>query len=284
MLNLGVHVSTAGKIYNSVNRAKKLGCNTMQIFTRNPRQWRKGHLSEEDIEEFKRRVKKEKIKPAVIHIPYTLNLASERVNFHKITIREFISDLTEAKKLGAEYLVTHPGSHKGSTQVQGLLKVAQALRTVLKETKGVKTKILLENTSGSGSWLGYTFSHLRNILEEIDFSSRVGICLDTAHAWAAGYEINNPKGLDVLLSEIDKEVGIKRVKVIHLNDTREKLGSCHDRHADIGKGYIGKKGFELIINHPCFKKTAFILETPKKEEGDDLRNLKAVRRLYRNGI
>ena len=157
MLRLGVHVSISGKIYKSVDRALELGCNTMQIFSRNPRQLRKSEISKEDVEEFKKKVKASKLSPIIIHIPYTLNLATSKREFYKITIREFIADLKEADQLAADYLITHMGSFKGGTERGGLLRIANALNKILKETQGTKTKILLENTSGSGHWLGYTF-------------------------------------------------------------------------------------------------------------------------------
>ena len=284
MFRLGVHVSIAGKIYKSVERAAELGCNAMQIFSRNPRQLRKSSLSEEDIKIFREKVKQAKIKPVVIHIPYTLNLASNKSGFYKITIREFIQDLIEADKLKAEYLVTHMGSFKGGTERGGLLRVANALNKILKETEGVKTKVLLENTSGSGNWLGYKFSHQKFIFDRLNLAKRVGICLDTAHAWAAGYKINESEGLSSLLKEIEQEVGLEKLKVIHLNDTKEKLGSRNDRHEAIGKGEIGARGFKYILNDPKLKDLSFILETPKENKEDDMKNLSVVRRLYGNEL
>lgn len=280
MLKLGCQVSTAGKIYEAVERATRLGCNTMQIFARNPRQWRKSSLVEEDIKIFKEKVKLANIKPVVIHIPYTLNLAAAKESFHKITIREFTQDFLEADKLGADYLVTHMGSFKGSTEEKGLLKIVKALKKVLAAGKDVKTTLLLENTSGSGNWLGYKFSHHRFILERLSWPQNLGLCLDTAHCFAAGYSIDNAAGLNSLIAEIDEQVGIERLKVIHLNDTQEKLKSLKDRHCDIGRGNIGKRGFRLIVNHPALRNLPFILETPKESEEDDLRNIAAVKELY----
>lgn len=283
MLKLGCQVSIAGNIYDAVDRAKHLGCNTMQIFARNPRQWRKSALAEEDIKIFKEKVKTAGLNPVVVHIPYTLNLAAARENFHKITIREFTQDFLEADKLGVEYLVTHMGSYKGTTEERGLLKIVKALKKILAAAKDVKTMILLENTSGSGSWLGYKFSHHRFILEQLNWPQNLGLCLDTAHCFAAGYPIDNALGVNALVEEINREVGTERLKVIHLNDTQEKLNSLKDRHCDIGKGNIGKKGFGLILNHPALRNLPFILETPKDNEEDDLRNMAAVKELY-NGV
>ncbi|MBP7088414.1 MAG: deoxyribonuclease IV [Candidatus Omnitrophica bacterium] len=284
MLNLGVHVSIADNIYKSVERAAELGCNTMQIFSRNPRQWRKTPLEDSDIKVFRELVEKFKIKPVVIHIPYTLNLAAVKRSFYKITIRDFIADLIEADKLGADYLVTHMGSHKGSTDEAGLLRIANALNKILKETQGIKTMILLENTAGSGKWLGYKFSHHRFILDKLNQPYAIGACLDTAHAWAAGYAIDNPLGLETLINEIKREIGLERLKLIHLNDTQVDLGSLKDRHFAIGEGKIGKKGFSLILNHPHLRDLPFILETPKEEDNSDIINLSMVRNLYKNEV
>ncbi|MBU2102866.1 MAG: deoxyribonuclease IV [Candidatus Omnitrophota bacterium] len=284
MLILGCQVSSAGKIYEAVARAKKLGCNTMQIFVRNPRQWRKSSLGPEDIALFKERVAQEHINPVIAHIPYTLNLASIKQSFHKVTIREFIQDLLEAHKLGIQFLVTHPGSHKGGTEEEGLEKISQGLKKILKETKkNASTQILLENTAGSGRWLGYKFSQLRVIFEALKWSERLGLCLDTAHAWAAGYKIDEREGVEALVAEIDREVGLDRLKVIHVNDTKDKLDSRRDRHADIGAGQIGKKGFYYIVNHAKLSHVAFILETPKDSDEDDIRNLGVIRKLYSGG-
>jgi len=251
----------------------------MQIFSRNPRQRRKASLSGENVRLFRQEVQQYNIDPVVIHIPYTLNLASNKRSFYKITIREFIIDLKEAGRLAAQYLITHIGSHKGGSENSGLLRVINALKKILKETKESETIILLENTSGSGHWLGGSFSHHRFILEALAWDERIGVCLDTAHAWAAGYKINTAAGVDSLLDEIDQTVSLGRLRVVHLNDTREELGSRRDRHADIGSGNIGSRGLRAFINHPALAHAAFILETPKQSEADDMRNLKAVRRL-----
>jgi len=279
-----VHVSISGKIYKSVDRALDLGCNTMQIFSRNPRQLRRSRISKEDAEEFKKKVKASKISPVVIHAPYTLNLATAKREFYKITIRELITDLKEADQLGADYFITHMGSFKGGTERGGLLRIANALNKIFKETKGLKPELLLENTSGSGHWLGYTFSHHKFILDNLNYKDRIGVCLDTAHAWAAGYKIDDARGLENLLRDIDENVGIAAIKVIHINDTKEELGSRQDRHCAIGEGSIGRKGFRFILNHDKLKRLPFILETPKKNEDEDIKNLSIVRKLYKNGI
>jgi len=284
LLRLGVQVSIAGSIHFSVDRALSLGCNTMQIFSRNPRKFRKGFLKGEDIELFKKKISNSPIFPLIIHAPYTLNLATPQKFFHWVTTKEFIADLIEADKLGAHYIVVHPGCYKGTSEEKGLNQVVKALEKVLKNTPEVKTEILLENTAGSGTWLGFKVSHYKFILENLGFTPRIGICLDTAHAWCAGYRINTQQGLEELLQEIEKEIGLQRLKVIHLNDTLDELGSRKDHHYHIGKGMIGKEGFSLIVNHPFLKNLPFILETPKKSDKDDIKNLDAVRALYKDEL
>lgn len=276
---LGVHVSTEGKIYEAVTRAHKLGCNTMQIFSRNPQRWRDNFLESKDIEEFNKRQEKFGIKPFFIHIPYLINLASPNPRLYEASIEAYIEDILEAHTLKADYIVTHMGSHKETSEEAGIERLIGALNRILKKTKSVKVGILLENTSGSGSWLGYNFSHQKKIIEGLKDKGRVGLCLDTAHAYLAGYNISTKAGLEATLDEIDKLVGMSLIKLIHLNDAKGELGAHHDRHENIGKGNIGLEGMKRIINHPKLRNLPFILETPKKTEQDDVMNLNTVRKL-----
>lgn len=284
MRRVGLQVSSAGKIYYAIDRAVQLGCDTMQIFSRNPRKFRKGALTKQDISIFRDKIKDTEISPLVVHSPYTLNLATCKNFLHWITTKEFILDMMELDRMGVDYFVTHAGCYKGATEEEGLKRVIRVLKKVLRKTKGTKVRILIENTAGSGTWLGAKFSHFRRILEALDFSDRIGVCLDTAHAWCAGYPLNTKEGLNDLLGEIDREAGIGRLCLIHLNDTRDELGSRKDRHAHLGEGRIGEEGISLLINHPLLRDIPFILETPKDSEEDDVRNINTVRRLYRDGV
>ena len=280
---LGVHVSGAGKIYQTLDIAKNLGCDTMQIFSRSPQSWRNGaQLAPEDIREFNVRRKKFKIDPVFIHISYLINLASPDPRLYNGSIQAYIEDMQEAEKLGADYIVTHMGSHKETSEYAGIARLTDALNRILDKTKGSKVGILLENTSGSGSWLGYKFIHHKEILAGIKQKERIALCLDTAHAYAAGYDLASKDGLKSMADEIETLVGLKLVKLIHLNDAQAKLGSRLDRHTHIGKGNIGLEGMRRIINHPVLKNCAFILETPKDTLTADIKNLKLVRRLRRN--
>ena len=279
---LGVHISGAGKIYQALDIAHKLKCQTMQIFSRNPQQWRSGPLDLKDIEEFKLRRKKFKIDPIFIHISYLINLASPNPKLYQGSIRAYIEDMQDADKLKADYMVTHMGSHKETSEEAGIKRLIVALNKILDETKGSKVGILLENTSGSGSWLGYKFEHQKKIIAGIKEKSRVGLCLDTAHAYLAGYDLATKEGLDKLLDEIDTQVGLKLLKLIHLNDAYGALASHHDRHDHIGKGSIGLAGMKRIITHPKLKNIPMILETPKDDETSDALNLALVRKLSKN--
>ena len=279
MMRLGLHVSIAGHIYESITRAEALGCNTMQIFSRDPRQWRRERLSLEDIEEFRRRRQKSKITPVFVHIPYLMNLASPYSVLYRDSIRAYIDDILESELLGADYIVTHMGSHKKSGEQKGLKRFTLALNKILERTKKSKVVILLENTSGSGSWLGYKFEHQRQIIDGVEQENRIGICFDTCHGYAAGYDLATAEGLNGTINQLDKIVGLDRLKLIHLNDTKDRLSSHRDRHEHIGKGKIGLEGFRHIVNERRLKDIPFILETPKDAQEADKVNLAVVRKL-----
>ena len=278
---LGVHVSIAGHIYESIGRAEALGCSAMQIFSRDPRQWRKAKLKKEDIEEFRRRREKSGIQKVFIHIPYLINLASPYQILYRGSIRAYIQDMHEAEALGADYIVTHMGSHKESGEKKGLNRITSALNKILDKTKDSPVTILLENTSGSGSWLGYVFEHQRLIINGIENKKRLGVCLDTCHAYTAGYDLASVEGYRQAMASLDETVGLERLKLVHLNDSRDKLASHADRHEHIGKGKIGLAGFRRILNDPRLKDKAFILETPKDTDSADKRNLATVKKLIK---
>lgn len=282
-MTLGVHVSGAGKIYETLSRAHELGCSTMQIFARNPQQWQSKPFENKDVEEFKARRKKLKINPVFIHISYLINLASPVPRLYKGSIHAYIEDIRQAGRLGADYIVTHMGSHKDTSEEEGIARLIDALNKILDETSDSQVGILLENTSGSGSWLGYKFEHHKRIISGLKNKSRVGVCLDTAHAYLAGYNLSTQEGFSSMISEIERLVGLKMVKLIHLNDAYGELASHYDRHDHIGKGSIGLEGMRRIINHPKLNKIPMILETPKDSPESDSMNLKLVRKLARVG-
>jgi deoxyribonuclease IV len=278
-MRIGVHVSIAGHIYESLERAKALGCNTMQIFSRNPRGWQTTKLEKKDVEEFRRLKAKYGITPVVVHIPYIINLATPDDKLYNKSIGAYVEDVKRADELGAEYFVTHLGSHVGSGEDNGIDRFSHALKQIIRKARP-RTTILLENTAGSGSWIGYKFEHLKKIVGRIG-GKKIGICLDTAHTFEAGYDIKTKTGLKKTLGQFDKLLGLEMIKVVHFNDSLSSIGSRVDRHQHIGKGNIGFEAMKRIINYPALKNAAFIMETPKESDKDDKMNIAAARKMVR---
>jgi deoxyribonuclease-4 len=276
---IGVHVSISGSLCEALDRAKVLKCNALQIFSRNPRQWRQLELKSQEIEEFREKRRKYKIEKVVVHIQYLINLASPYKTLYRKSINAYVEDLKEADNLGAEFLVTHMGSHVDTNELAGIDRFSSAVNTIFEKTEGIKTKLLLENTSGSGSWLGYKFVHHKMIYNRVKQNERLGICLDTAHAFTAGYDVKTEVGLHSMLNEIDELVGIDKVEVIHFNDSKKEFSSHIDQHENIGKGKIGLAALQRIIKHSKLKDSVFILETPKMTKEDDEMNLATVKKM-----
>jgi len=287
-LKIGCHVSIAGGIDNSVIRAEKLGCNTMQIFSKNAATWQEKILGKEEVKRFKRNLKNSSIDidPVFIHTSYLINLASPLDELYFKSINSFIEEMKRADLLLKEpYLITHPGAHTGGGEEYGIQRVIKALNIILERSAdlNLKTMILLENTAGSGTHLGYSFQQWEKMVEGAKDKKRMGICFDTCHAFAAGYDLSCREGIEQTLEELDKYLGLERLKVIHLNDSKYPLGSRKDRHMHIGKGYIGLKGFEIMVNHQFLKGLPFVLETPKFGQRDDVENINLVKSLIVTG-
>ncbi|MBN1871939.1 MAG: deoxyribonuclease IV [Candidatus Omnitrophica bacterium] len=275
-MRLGYHVSIAGKIYEAIDRAVELDCGCMQIFSRNPRGWKVAALSRTDAEEFQRRRREAYIYPVLVHIPYIINLATPEDRLYKISIASYIEDIKRADMLGAEYFVTHLGSHRGRGERYGLKRFTSALNTVIGEVRP-KTTILLESTAGAGASLGYKFEHMAAIIKGVKNKDKIGVCLDTQHIYAAGYDI--VKNLNGTISAFDDIIGLDRLKAMHLNDSKSGLGSRVDRHEHIGKGNIGLKAFKKILNHPKLRHLPFIMETPMETRRDDINNMESAKSL-----
>ncbi len=280
-MRIGVHVSIAGKIYESLERARALGCNTMQIFSRNPRSWQASRLDRADVEEFKRLKVKYDVRPVAVHIPYIINLATPDDRLYKKSISAYIEDIERVDLLGVEYFVTHLGSHVGSGEDEGIVRFSKALARIVKRTRP-KAMILLENTAGSGSCIGYRFEHLRRIIDDVDCQDKIGVCFDTAHAFESGYDIKTKAGFENAMKEFNKIVGLKLIKVVHFNDSLSPFNSHVDRHQHIGKGKIGLEALGRVINCKYLKDAAFIMETPKNTERDDRMNLAAAKRMRKS--
>ena len=284
MKKIGCHVSIAGGIDNSVIRAEELGCNTMQIFSKNAATWRENILDKEEVKRFKRNLKNSNldIDPVFIHTSYLINLASPSDELYFKSIDSFVEEMKRADLLLADpYLITHPGAHRGMGEEYGIKRITKALDIILERSAdlNLKTVILLENTAGSGTHLGYSFQQWKMMVEVVKDKKRMGICFDTCHAFAAGYDLSYREGVEQTLEELDKCLSLERLKVVHLNDSKYPLGSRKDRHMHIGKGYIGLEGFKIIVNHKYLESLPFILETPKFGPEDDMKNINLVKSL-----
>ena len=279
-MRIGFHVSISGGFAKSVERAVELGCTCMQIFSRNPRGWTVKPLEKDDIAEFKRLREKWDISPVFVHTNYLINLASIRPELYEKSIEQFVIDLERTEALGAEYLVTHLGSASSRDPAWMIGRVSNALNLAMKLHKP-KATILLENTAGEAGDVGYTFAQVSGVIAGLDDASRIGICYDTCHGFAAGYDIRTRKGVDSIAREIDSMVGLERLRGIHLNDCLKEFNSRVDRHWHIGEGKIGLDGFRILLKHPAFKDVPKIMETPKETEEDDPKNMKIVKSLVK---
>ncbi|MFO7819221.1 MAG: deoxyribonuclease IV [Halanaerobacter sp.] len=280
IIKFGVHTSIAGGIDKAVVRAGKLGCDTVQIFSSNPRGWKTRDLSAEEIHKFNDRLVEYKIDPVIIHAPYLINLASPKEELYQKSISALKEQVQRANRIGAQYFVLHPGSHTGGGLKKGQQRITAALNEVLSTTE-LKFQLLLENVAGAGTAIGTTIEELAEIYDSLIDKSQIGLCFDTCHAFAGGYDLKSEKKLEELLTLIDNVFGLDNLGVIHANDCKGDLGSNKDRHHHIGEGKIGTLGFERLVNHPQLKDKAFILETPIDEEGNDEKNLAAIRSLVK---
>lgn len=275
---LGVHTSISGGLHLSVERAKRLGCTTMQVFSHNPRRWDMGNFSEEEIALFKKLRKLYDITPLYIHASYLINLCSSKENIFEKSITLLIRELETLILLDADYIVLHPGSSSKDSLTIVLSRFFKGLeRTAVKDS--FKGRILIENTAGSRGDIAVEIKDLAYILEN-DISGLVGgFCLDTCHAYAAGYDLTKGEDLTRLIREIKDYIGEDKIKLVHLNDSKKPFRSNIDRHEHIGKGYIGMEHLGIFLKHFISINMPIILETPKKSDIDDLRNLNVVKRL-----
>lgn len=252
------------------------GLEALQIFVRNPRGRGARKLTKDEIDYFKATVKDHNIDPVVVHIPYICNPAAARDDLHNFARQVVEEDLERCSLLGAKYMVLHPGSYTTSTLEQGIEKIARLLNDILDNYSGEVT-VCLETMSGQGTEIGRDFNELNTILQLINNKERTGICLDTCHVFAAGYDVASEEGIKRVLKEIDRTYGRDSIKLVHSNDSQKELGSNRDRHAHIGEGFIGLSGFERLVNHDFFRTLPFILETPFERIDKDISTLKELR-------
>ncbi|MBI3610692.1 MAG: deoxyribonuclease IV [Nitrospirae bacterium] len=278
---LGVHVSIAGKLSGAVENAEALGCTAMQIFSRSPRMWSAKALDPDEVSRFRGLREKYDIKPAVIHASYLINLATPEGGLKRRSVEALIDELDRADRLGVEYLVVHVGSCKDGGAVEGVERVREALAAALSSGRW-STQLLLEDTAGERGDVGARLEEIGMILKGLPGGERVGVCLDTCHLFAAGYDITTPVGVERVAGWVERAIGQDRVKVVHGNDSKKGLNCRVDRHQHIGLGGIGLEGFRAWVNHPAFREIPMILETPKDTPEADPRNLITIKNLRRH--
>lgn len=268
---LGAHMSIAGGYYKSAEAAGRAGCDCVQLFTKNNNQWRAKPITDDDVERFRNALKENGIKHPVSHASYLINLASPDDELWKKSIDAFVVELERAEQLGIPFVVVHPGSFTSSSEEAGLKRISKALDEVHKQTRGITARCLLENTAGQGSNLGHRFEHMAEIIEKARDPERLGVCIDTCHAFAAGYPMDSEKEYKATIRQLNATVGLKQVHALHLNDSKKPLGSRVDRHERIGRGEMGLAPFGHLMNDRRFARKPMYLETPKGEErGKDL--------------
>jgi deoxyribonuclease IV len=278
---IGLHTSIAGDITAALEIAHGLGANTLQIFSSSPRMWMRGpsRISEADARRFRDRREELGLGPLVIHGNYLINLASANPVLRARSVQAFHQEILRALALGADYLVAHPGAcGDGRRPEQGITAIAQGLKQAARGLKLGELRILLENTAGQGTSVGSRFEELQAILESCP-DIPMGVCLDTAHAFASGRDIRTAEGLDATLQAFDRAIGLDRLFVVHVNDSKTPLGSRVDRHEHIGKGKIGLEAFGRMLNHPLLAGRAFVAETPIDRPGDDRKNVATLWKL-----
>lgn len=277
---VGLHVSSAESLDLAFDRAVEVGATTFQIFTRNPNQWKFKPIPDEVVSAFHEKRKKTGFRSVVDHMPYLPNLASPERVIQAASRDTLDAELARCDKLGIDYLVIHLGSHKGGGTMLGVRNIATAINEALKESTG-ETMILLENMAGQKNSVGARFEDLELIMDNVRHSERVGVCFDSCHAFAAGFDLSNSDAVDRTMGLFDECVGYQRLKVIHLNDSKGDLGSNLDRHENVGEGRIGNKGMKAILHYKGIADRPLIMETPYEDTADMKSSLATVRRLMK---
>lgn len=277
---LGAHMSIAGGIHRAVDRAVEVKSDVLQVFVKNASRWQAPPRSESETKKFRSAVRNAGLLKVVAHNSYLINLASPDPELRRKSTYALIDELNRSEELGIDYLVIHPGAHLGSGVNEGIRHIVRSLDQVHEKLPEVNVRIALETTAGQGSSIGYRFEHLRDILDQTRESEKLFVCLDTCHVFAAGYDFRTKRDFINLKAGFDRIIGIEKLKVVHLNDSKRELGSRVDRHQHIGKGEIGLEGFRSLMQDPWFEKIPKILETPKGTDSkNDVMNLSTLRKL-----
>jgi deoxyribonuclease-4 len=278
---IGLHTGIAGGLHNALLKAQSLGADTVQIFSRNPRGWQAKPLVPEEVEQFKRVREETGVGPVVIHANYLINLAAADEGVREKSVASFREEVERGLTLGADYLVLHPGSARGACEADAIRTCAESLKRACDGLELDSFRILLENTAGQGECIGHRFEHLREITEQCP-GLDLGVCLDTAHAFTAGYDIRDEDGLSAALDSLDANVKLENVRAVHFNDSKAAYNSRVDRHWHLGEGHIGAEALRRVASHPRLAHAAFLLETPADETRDDAGNLAVLRSFVRS--
>lgn len=273
---IGIHAPIAGGLPNALTKSRALGCETVQIFSRNPRGWVARPLTAEEITKFQDARAQTEITPVVIHANYLINLAAADLGIRDKSIKSFREELERGLALGADYLVVHPGSAKGACEADGIRTCIESLRAACTGLALSSFRILLENTAGQGACIGHRFEHLGEIIDALP-ELNLGVCFDTAHAFTAGYDLRHEDGCAATFAALEYHLGLRNVRAVHFNDSKAEYHSRVDRHWHLGLGHIGAEALRRVATHPQLAHAAFLLETPQDETGDDARNLATLR-------
>lgn len=286
---LGAHMSMAGGFFRAIERGIEVGCRCVQMFVKNNNQWTAPALTEDDVSQLQAALRQSPIHHLVAHSSYLINLGSPDTPLWKKSIDALVVELERAARLGIPHVVLHPGAYTTSSEEAGLQRIIAALDEVQRQTRDLSATCLLENTAGQGSCLGWRFEHLATILDGVQDPDRIGICFDTCHAFAAGYGLADEADYRQTMRTLQRCVGLKRIRAIHLNDSKRERGSRVDRHEHIGQGMIGKDAFTRLLNDRHFRNTPMYLETPKGDDPKsgkawDVVNLQRLRRLRKRPL
>ncbi len=281
---LGAHMSISGGMERAIERAERVGASALQIFTKNQVQWRSPPLHEIEAARFRQQYAASALRFLCAHASYLINLASNNSAVREKSMDALVVELDRAEALGCDCLVLHPGAPKDDGAAVGLDRIGHGLNHALQATTGYRVKIAIENTAGQGSVLGSTMAQIEAILQRTDHHPRIAFCLDSCHAFAAGYDLRTDSGMQRLVSEVEDHIGVDRLLVLHLNDSHGECGTHLDRHQHIGAGMIGREGFRRLLRHPALKHVPGIIETPKDDEllTEDRQNLAVLRELGGN--
>ncbi len=276
----GAHMSIAGGVSKAFGRGEYVACEVMQIFSKNERQWQAKPYSDEEIAAFQAEQQRTGIAPVIVHASYLINLAAPAAELWEKSIAAFADELERCAVLDIPAIVIHPGAHTGSGETAGLQRIVAALDRLFAAGTGTDVTVLLETTAGQGTSLGCCFEHLAYVLEHVTCPQRLGICVDTCHLLAAGYDIRTAADYEATFAEFERQIGLHHIQAFHLNDSQQPLGSRVDRHTHIGQGCIGLPAFQLLVNDTRFSRLPMIIETPKgKDLREDIENLTLLRSL-----